>query len=70
MLTLNLINNITRSFSYIYYGIGFFINLFFNNKFRKNLLICFYKYNILSTTQQQQQQQTAQHTHTGQQTAT
>jgi hypothetical protein len=71
MLTLNLINNLTRSFSYIYYGIGFFINLFFNNKFRKILLICFNEYSVRSTTQQQQQQQqTAQRTRTGQQTAT
>jgi hypothetical protein len=54
MLTLNLINNLTRSFSYIYYGIGFFINLFFNNKFRKILLICFNEYGVRSTTQQQQ----------------
>jgi hypothetical protein len=40
MLTLNLINNLTHSFLCIYYGIGFFINLLFNNKFRFSCSIC------------------------------
>ena len=53
MLTLDVVNDITRSFSYIYYGIGFFINLFFNNKFRKILFMCFNEYGVRSTTQHQ-----------------
>ena len=39
MINLDLTVSFTRLFSFAYYGISFFINIFFNQKFRKNLLL-------------------------------
>ena len=39
LITIELIYDISRAWAFVYYGIGFFVNISFNRLFRKNLSI-------------------------------
>ena len=41
LITIELIYDISRAWAFVYYGIGFFVNISFNRLFRKNFILLF-----------------------------